>query len=165
MLRTISVGMTALAVIAGSSLAYGQSPSAGPASTRITPADLNALTDARIAIVKAALQLTPDQERYWPAIEDAIRARAKDRMSRLEAVTRRVPESTRRCLGSTISRPQEARHCVAAPLSDPHAGPEAPDGSSRDGGTSRPERWRGTAAYGSCTREGLRPERILLSIR
>jgi hypothetical protein len=48
---------------------------------------LNALTDARIAVVKAALQLTPDQERYWPAIEEAIRARARDRISRLEAVT------------------------------------------------------------------------------
>jgi hypothetical protein len=80
--------MTALAVIAGSSLAYGQGgPSSGPATSRITAADLNALTDARIAIVKAALQLMPDQEKYWPAIEDAIRARAKDRISRVEAVT------------------------------------------------------------------------------
>src|SRR5262245_31166621 len=92
MVRTISVGMTALAVIAGSSLAYGQSPSAGPASPRITAADLNALTDARIAIVKAALQLMPDQERYWPAIEDAIRTRAKDRISRFEAVTTGMAE-------------------------------------------------------------------------
>jgi LTXXQ motif family protein len=92
MLRTISAGMTALAVITGSSLAYGQGPSGGPASPRITAADLNALTDARIAIVKAALQLQPDQERYWPAIEDAIRARAKDRMSRLEAVTTGLAE-------------------------------------------------------------------------
>ncbi len=92
MLRTISAGMTALAVITGSSLAYGQAPSAGPASPRITASDLNALTDARIAIVKAALQLTPDQERYWPAIEDAIRARAKDRITRLEGVTTGVAE-------------------------------------------------------------------------
>jgi hypothetical protein len=53
---------------------------------------LNALTDARIAIVKAALQLTPDQERYWPAIEEAIRARAKDRITRLEGVTTGVAE-------------------------------------------------------------------------
>jgi hypothetical protein len=92
MLRAISAGMTALAVVTGSSLAYGQSPSAGPASPRVTAADLNALTDARVAIVKAALQLTPDQERYWPAIEEAIRARAKDRMTRLEAVTTGVAE-------------------------------------------------------------------------
>ena len=87
MLKTISAGMTALAVITASSLAYAQGPSAGPASPRITAADLNAVTDARIGIIKAALQLTPDQEKYWPAIEEAIRARAKDRMTRLEAVT------------------------------------------------------------------------------
>jgi len=59
MLRTISAGMTALAVITGSSLGYAQSPSAGPALQRVTAADLNALTDARVAIVKVALQLTP----------------------------------------------------------------------------------------------------------
>ena len=29
-------------------------------------ADLNSLTDARVAMIKAALQLTPDQEKYWP---------------------------------------------------------------------------------------------------
>ena len=27
-----------------------------------------------MAMIKAALQLTPDQEKYWPAVEDAIRA-------------------------------------------------------------------------------------------
>jgi hypothetical protein len=41
------------------------------------------LTDARINIVKAALQLTAEQEKYWPAIEDAVRARAKDRQARI----------------------------------------------------------------------------------
>jgi hypothetical protein len=92
MLKTISAGMTALAVITGPSLGYAQSPAAGPASERITAADLNALTDARIAIVKSALQLTADQERYWPPIEEAIRSRAKDRLTRLESVTTGVAE-------------------------------------------------------------------------
>ena len=49
-------------------------------------ADLNALTDARVGIIKAALQMTPDQEKLWPAVEDAIRARAKNRQARLERV-------------------------------------------------------------------------------
>src|SRR5262249_28818334 len=44
------------------------------------------LTDARVAMIKAALQLTPDQEKYWPALEDAIRARSKNRQARLEQV-------------------------------------------------------------------------------
>ena len=87
MLKTLSAGITALAVIGGSSLVYAQGPTAGPASPRITAADLNALTDARVAIVKTALQLTADQEKYWPAIEEAIRSRAKDRQTRLEGVT------------------------------------------------------------------------------
>ena len=50
----------------------------------ITGADLNALTDARVGIIKAALQLTPDQEKYWPAVEEAIRARAKNQQARFE---------------------------------------------------------------------------------
>jgi hypothetical protein len=51
----------------------------------------------RIDLVKAALQLTPDQQKYWPAIESAIRARAEDRKARLakiaETVGKRVDES------------------------------------------------------------------------
>jgi hypothetical protein len=49
-------------------------------------ADLNSLTDLRVNLVKAALQLTPDQEKYWAPLEDAIRARAKNRQARLERV-------------------------------------------------------------------------------
>jgi hypothetical protein len=85
MLKVISAGVTALAFITAPSLGIAQSPPAGLAP--ITAAELNALTDARVAIVKAALQLTPDQEKYWPAIEEAIRSRAKNRLARLEAVT------------------------------------------------------------------------------
>jgi LTXXQ motif family protein len=87
MLNTISAGMTALVVIAAPSFVYAQGPFAGPASPRVTAADLNAVTDARIAIIKGTLQLTPDQEKYWPAIEEAIRARAKSRQARLESIT------------------------------------------------------------------------------
>jgi hypothetical protein len=46
----------------------------------------------RIDVVKAALQLTPDQEKYWPAIEGAIRARAKDRQARFADMEKRVAE-------------------------------------------------------------------------
>jgi hypothetical protein len=53
--------------------------------------------DLRIDLVKAALQLTPDQEKYWPAVESAIRARAEDRKARIakigETVGRRADES------------------------------------------------------------------------
>ena len=46
----------------------------------------------RIDVVKAALKLTPDQEKYWPPIEDAIRARAKDRQARSAEMEKRVGE-------------------------------------------------------------------------
>ncbi|SOR32093.1 conserved protein of unknown function [Methylorubrum extorquens] len=41
-------------------------------------------------MVKAALQLTPDQQKYWPAIEEAIRTRAEARYSRLSKLQGRA---------------------------------------------------------------------------
>jgi hypothetical protein len=55
----------------------------GPAQERITEADLKVITERRIDLVKAALQLTPAQQKYWPAIEAAIRGRADARRARL----------------------------------------------------------------------------------
>jgi len=46
------------------------------------------ITDARIGIVKAALQLTPEQAKYWPAVEEAIRNRAIGRQGRVAALMR-----------------------------------------------------------------------------
>ena len=88
MWKKAAAGLTALFIIA-SPLAYAQAPSDGP---RLSAADLERLTDARINIVKAALQLTPDQEKYWPAIEEAIRNRAKDRQARIAAAAARLNE-------------------------------------------------------------------------
>src|SRR6516165_4914579 len=93
MVKTVAAGLTALFVTA-SSLAYAQAPSAttttggGQENTKLSAADLNALTDARIGIVKAALQLTPEQAKYWPAVEEAIRARAVGRQGRVAALMR-----------------------------------------------------------------------------
>src|ERR1700752_3629692 len=80
------IGLLSLAFVAGSSLAYAQQAS-GPSQ-----ADLNALTDARIGIVKAALQLTPDQAKYWPPGEEAIRGRAHTRYARGAGVTDRLSQ-------------------------------------------------------------------------
>ena len=90
MLKIIAAGATALFVTASSS-GYAQTPAPG-ARERLSAADVGALTDARINIVKTALQLTPDQEKYWPAIEDAIRARAKDREARITTAAARANE-------------------------------------------------------------------------
>jgi hypothetical protein len=58
------------------------SPAAGTAPP--SAADLKSLVDMRVGVVKAGLQLTSDQEKYWPSIEDAIRARGKNRQERLQ---------------------------------------------------------------------------------
>ena len=84
MLKTAAAVATALFVTA-SPLAYAQTPSVA-LPERISAADWNELTDLRIDLVKAALQLTPDQTKYWPPIENAIRARAEDRQARLSKI-------------------------------------------------------------------------------
>jgi hypothetical protein len=84
MLKIVAAGVTALFVTA-SPLAYAQAP-AGKAMERLSAADWNKLTDARIDLVKGALQLTPDQAKYWPAVEEAIRDRAKNRQARLAKI-------------------------------------------------------------------------------
>jgi Spy/CpxP family protein refolding chaperone len=90
MLRIVAAGVTALFVTA-SPTAYAQSP-ASAANEPLSAADMGSLTDIHIKVVKAALQLTPDQEKYWPAIEDAIRTGAKDRQTRMEEKAQRLAE-------------------------------------------------------------------------
>ncbi|HET9715682.1 MAG TPA: Spy/CpxP family protein refolding chaperone [Pseudolabrys sp.] len=88
MLKTIAIGATAL-FVATSPLAYAQTTSPG-APGRLSAADLNSLTDLRIDLVKSALQLTPDQMKYWPAIENAIRNRAQERQARIAKIAETV---------------------------------------------------------------------------
>jgi hypothetical protein len=96
MLKVLAGAATAL-FVAASPLAYAQTPSAA-APERISLADWNKLTDLRIDLVKSALQLTPDQQKLWPAVESVIRSNAKDRQARLakvaETVGKRADESS-----------------------------------------------------------------------
>jgi chorismate mutase len=83
----MKIGVAGLALfLTASSLAYAQAPSIAPRTELLGAADLKELTDRRIEVVKAALQLKPDQEKYWPAVEEAIRARATARHARLEGL-------------------------------------------------------------------------------
>ena len=96
MLKIVVAGTTALFLT--SPIANAQTSQTSSATPeRLNAADRNTLTDMRIDLVKAALQLTPDQEKYWPAVESAIRARAEDRKARLakigETVGKRADES------------------------------------------------------------------------
>src|SRR3954468_12665734 len=99
MLKIVVMGTTAL-FLSGSSIANAQSSQTSQASAtpeRLNGTDRNTLTDMRVDLVKAALQLTPEQEKYWPAVESAIRAGAEDRKGRIakiqETVGRRADES------------------------------------------------------------------------
>jgi hypothetical protein len=58
----------------------------------LSQADINALTDTRIAGLKAALQLTAEQSKYWPALEEAMRARAQGRQQRLTALASKLKQ-------------------------------------------------------------------------
>jgi hypothetical protein len=97
MLKIVVAGTTAL-LLTAPPIANAQTSQASSATPeRLNPADRNTLTDMRIDLVKAALQLTPDQEKYWPSVESAIRAKAEDRKARLakiaETVGRRADEN------------------------------------------------------------------------
>ena len=92
MSKTIAAGLSAFFITA-SSLAYAQVSTgpaqssgptqAGPTQERLSDAEFKNLTDRRIELVKFALQLKPDQEKYWPPVEEAIRARGMARRQRL----------------------------------------------------------------------------------
>jgi hypothetical protein len=90
MLKMVAVGATALFVTV-STFAYAQTPSAREVE-RLSEADVAHLTDARVNVVKAALQLTADQEKLWPPVEDAIRARAKGRQTRVANLQKEADE-------------------------------------------------------------------------
>jgi hypothetical protein len=86
MWKAVFVGATALA-IAGTSLVYAQQPGGPDARQRWRPSaeDVAALADARIAALKAGLKLTAEQEKHWPAVENAMRELAKARADRVSA--------------------------------------------------------------------------------
>ncbi len=87
----LAVGAAAALFALTSSATYAESNSAEKHARQIT-AQPGSLTDLLVETVKAALQLTPDQEKYWPAIENAIRTRAKHRVTRLENLADRASE-------------------------------------------------------------------------
>jgi zinc resistance-associated protein len=86
MWKALIAGTTML-TIAGSTLASAQQPSPAVRSHRaqLTADDIAAFTDARIAALKTALRLTPEQEKNWPAVEQALRDIGKERLARRAA--------------------------------------------------------------------------------
>jgi zinc resistance-associated protein len=84
------IAATAILAIAGSSVVYAQQGFGDQhgfrhGHHRLSAADMAAFTDARIAALKAGLELTPDQQKNWPAFEQALRDLAQLRIQRIEA--------------------------------------------------------------------------------
>jgi zinc resistance-associated protein len=82
-------------MIAGSMIVYAQQPGSGVGAddtsnvasphSNFSLEDMAAFSDARIAALHAGLKLNADQEKNWPALEQALHDLAKMRIDRLSA--------------------------------------------------------------------------------
>jgi hypothetical protein len=68
-----SFAIVASALVLGSSCASAQGLRERAFGPRFSQEDAGAFLDARIAALHSGLRLTPDQERMWPAFEQAYR--------------------------------------------------------------------------------------------
>ena len=104
---------------------------------RFTAEDRAAFLDARIAALKAGLELNADQEKNWPALESAMRDLAKERAARFEAwkdeprgESRHEPRRSACPCVRAVERPRrgltETRRRRQAALRQPRRQPETP---------------------------------------
>jgi hypothetical protein len=84
MLKTV-VAATAAFTIAGSSIAYAQRDQRPDGARRWQPTteDMRAFQAARLAALRAGLTLTAEQEKHWPAFEQAMRDLQQFRLNRI----------------------------------------------------------------------------------
>lgn len=140
MLKSVAV-MTATLAIAGSSIVYAQQRFGGlgdendggrrfEQNYRPSIDDFKAFTDARIAALKAGLQLTPEQEKNWAPFEQALRELAKLHVQRVQGNREQQPTDPFARLGGGFWQ-QHRGH--------PMMGPEK-DRDSRDHDTMGPEK-------------------------
>ena len=73
----------ALAPLAGGTFAAADDST--QQQNRFSPEDRAAFLDARIAALKAGLELNADQQKNWPPLESAMRDLAKERAARFAA--------------------------------------------------------------------------------
>jgi len=107
--------------------------------------DMAAFTDARIAALKAGLELTPDQQKNWPAFEQALRDMAQLRMQRIAARQQ-----------GAATQPSAAPQPGAAPQTQAQGGPfdrleKRADAMSKRGATLKKLADAGAPLYASLT--------------
>jgi zinc resistance-associated protein len=92
MRRAIVAGAVAL-VIAGTSVVQAEHRGGADGGRRWQPSieDLRAFGEARLAALKAGLMLTAEQERNWPAFEQAARDLGKLRVDQMTALRNATP--------------------------------------------------------------------------
>ncbi|WP_295850140.1 Spy/CpxP family protein refolding chaperone [Tardiphaga sp.] len=84
MKKLLLAGVAVLA-LAGTTAVYARHDGHDHHHVRMNAEDRAALADARIAAVHAGLKLTPDQDKLWPPVEEAVRGFAKLRIDRANA--------------------------------------------------------------------------------
>src|SRR5580658_1481707 len=86
-MKTALSAIAVAAVLAFAPLAGGTFAADDSAQqhSRFSPEDRAAFLDARIAALKAGLELNADQEKNWAPLESAIRDLAKERAARFAA--------------------------------------------------------------------------------
>jgi LTXXQ motif family protein len=158
---------TAFLALAGSSIVYAQdgfSEHWGHGRDRgqrfehrhrLSVADIQAITDARIAALKAGLELTPDQAKNWPPFEQAVHdlvqlhiqniqarrageqqnpsspfdrlARRADNMSKASAALKKIAD-TGAPLYQSLDDAQKSRFVPLTRILRPHPRPEMTHG-------------------------------------
>jgi len=94
MWKALVTGIAAVA-IATTSLVHAQQAGRPDGGQRWQPSaeDMRAFGEARLAALKAGLMLTPDQQKNWPAFEQAARDFGKLRIDRRIAMRSATPSS------------------------------------------------------------------------
>jgi zinc resistance-associated protein len=122
-MRKSALAAAAIA-IAAHSLVYAQPRSNDAAIGRDSPrqwrqnrAEIGALSEERLVALKAELGLTPDQQKNWPAFEQAYRDLAKSRFAQ-HVNNESLVERLRRRADALTARGAALRHLAdaAAPL-------------------------------------------------
>ena len=114
--RFVVLSSAALLILGfGSAIAQQRSDSQDRMRPRLSAEDLGAFTDARVAALKAGLELTPDQAKNWPAFEQAYRNIAQLRRDRFMA---RRDQTIDRSVADRLQRRADAVIQYGAALED-----------------------------------------------
>lgn len=133
-MKKIVIAAATAALVAGSVAAFSASAQErrGGERPRASAEDLSALSDSRIAALKAGLRLTPEQEKLWPSVEATLKEVSQARIARMTAA--REARAQERAEARGEARGQARAPAPAAPAAapapqattPPAAAPQAP---------------------------------------